>query len=355
MEEKNLDKRLFHNISPKSWEHPADRAALAALRQIPGLDQVLKIVLGLLSDKAIRLAFLSSSVRTSPKQFPKVHNMLREACSVLDVKEIPELYVIQNPMFNAVAAGVDKPIIGIHSSLVDTLTEDELLAVIAHELGHCLSGHVLYKNLLVILLNVSLSLLNIPLAPLVLYSLIAALREWDRKSELTADRAGLLVTQNPEVNYSLLMKMAGGRHTEQMNIEEFFKQAEEYDKGGTVVDSLHKVLNTVWTTHPFPVIRLTELKSWVDSGDYDKILRGDYRKRSANDKDDVLKDFEEAGKQYKSDFERSEDPLMKSFDSMAKGMEKGFQDMSKQAGKMFDDLFKGVSGEDDEKDKDKDK
>ncbi|MEC9298895.1 MAG: peptidase M48, partial [Gemmatimonadota bacterium] len=34
--------RILTDIAPRAWEHPADRAALAALRKIPVFDDVLR-------------------------------------------------------------------------------------------------------------------------------------------------------------------------------------------------------------------------------------------------------------------------------------------------------------------------
>ena len=140
-------------------------------------------------------------------------------------------------------------------------------------------------------------------------AVIIALKEWDRKSELSADRAGLLVAQDPHVYNTLLMKLAGGGNTAQMDINEFFLQAAEYERAGTIVDSVHKLLNLVGQSHPFPVLRLTELKTWVDSGAYGKILNGEYQWRNQDGEEEVLKNFREAANKYKEDFNTSQDPL----------------------------------------------
>lgn len=299
----------FPGISARAWEHPADRAALSALRAVPGLDTILQKLVGATTERSLRLITLASAVRVNDYQFHKLHQLHREACSVLDIVEPPELYVTQTPFLNARAVGVDNPFIVLNSSLVDSLNEDEMLAVIAHELGHCMSGHVLYKTLLQLLLKFSTMAFSLPMAGATLMAIIMALREWDRKSELSADRAGLLVVQNPNVCYQLEMKLAGGAHLDQMDINEFFKQASEYERGGTIVDSIFKLLNLAGQSHPFPVIRLAELKRWVDDGSYVKIMEGNYARRDDDDEDDVLKNMREAARSYKRDMNESEDPL----------------------------------------------
>ncbi|MFW5689136.1 MAG: M48 family metallopeptidase, partial [Spirochaetota bacterium] len=177
-----MERKQFETISPRAWEHPADRAALAALKQVPGLDEVVKFFLGMTGERQIRLLYLASAVRVSPQQFPRLDKLVDEACHVLDVADRPELYVTQNPALNAGAIGVKRPFMTINSSMLETLDDDEILTVIAHELGHILSGHVLYKTLLWFLLNMAGVVVRIPIAQLVLIGVIGALKEWDRKS-----------------------------------------------------------------------------------------------------------------------------------------------------------------------------
>lgn len=329
----------FPEISSRSWEHPADRAALTTLRKVPGLDLLLQKLIGATTERSIRLVSLASAVRVTERQFGKVSLLFDEACGILDVKQKPELFVSQSPFLNAGAIGVERPFIVLNSSLLDSLNEEELLAVMAHELGHCLSGHVLYKTLLALLIRFSVFASNIPLGNASIITIIAALREWDRKSELSADRAEILVVQDPNVSYALLMKMAGGRHIEQMDYNEFFLQAAEYEKGGTILDGVFKLLNLIGQTHPFPVIRLTELKGWVDSGAYGKILAGEYVRRDQEKNASARDDIRDAADQYKEDINNSQDPLAETLRNAATNMGETAGEMGKKAKEVFDSIF----------------
>jgi Zn-dependent protease with chaperone function len=331
-------KVTFQGISPKTWEHPADRATLTVLRKVPGFNELLRKIIGLTTEKSLRLIAMASSVRVSEHQFPKVHTLAREAVHVLDIEQIPEVYVSQNPIMNAGVFGVMSPFVILNSSLVESLTDEELLAVISHEIGHCASGHALYKTLLWIILNIAMLGLHFPGVGMVLLGVVAALKEWDRKSELSADRAALLVVQEANISYELLMKLAGGSFIGEMNINEFFNQAAEYDRGGNILDSVHKLLNLLWQSHPFPVLRLSELKVWLDSGSYDKILSGEYKRREAEEMDDVLKDFNAASQQYKEDLSRSQDPLSQTVSKISEEIEA----FSKKAEDFFGSLFNGT-------------
>ena len=338
---KSPKKKTFTAISPKAWEHPADRAALNSLRTIPGLNRIIKFFVGMTNEKSLRLLFLSSTIKCSEKQFPRVTSLLHEAVGILDAEQTPEIYVAQSPVLNAGAIGVDKPFISLNSELVRHFSDEELLAVIAHELAHVMSGHVLYKTLLWLLTNMSLMLLQLPLSQLVLMGIVAALKEWDRKSELSADRAALLVTQDAKVVYTTLMKLAGGFQDDQMDIDEFFAQADEYDSYGNVLDSVYKTLNLITQSHPFPVLRINDLKQWHENGNYAEILNNNYFRRDETEDADIRKDFEEATKQYQDDLKRSQDPLARTFGDLAENLSQGLQSTARQA----EDFFKNIFGQ----------
>lgn len=303
-------RRSFPGLSPRAYEHPSDRAALVALRKVPGFDFAVRKLFGFIGDRSLGLAFLASAVRVSEDQFPEVHAKYLEACSILDVSPPPELYVAQTPIVNAGAIGIDEPFIVINSGTLLLTDPDELQFILAHELGHVLSEHVLYKTMIRLMLRMTLIAMAVPLGGAALFAILAALLEWDRKSELSADRAGLLVVQDPDVAYRAHMKLAGGGQTQQMSVDAFLAQAEEYKGGGSVVDGVVKLLNLLGRTHPFPVLRLAELKGWVDGGDYARILDGDYPTRDADPEVSVLDELKRGGAAYADDFESSPDPLM---------------------------------------------
>lgn len=272
-------RRILRDINPAAWEHPADRAALTALRRVPGFDQVLRKVFGIFGEKPIRLAFQANAVRVSERQFPVIHRRYLEVLETLDSPEHYDLFVSQTPIVNAGAYGMDRPFIILNSGSIRLLDdEDELRFLLGHELGHILSGHVLYRTMLVLLIQ--LAQMGFPVIGLAARAVLVALLEWGRKSELSSDRAGLLAMQNPEAALSTMMKLAGGGTDEETDLNEFLQQADEYRTGGDLADSVFKVLNLLAATHPFHVLRAAELRDWVEAGDYDRLLRGEYRRRT---------------------------------------------------------------------------
>jgi Zn-dependent protease with chaperone function len=276
-------RQRFPEIAAVSWEHPADRAALQSLRSVPGFDEVVRKVIAFLGgERGIRLLFQGNAVRAGASQFPKLWTLHTEVAHTFDWPKVPELYVSQTPVFNAGAYGVDDPFIVVHSAALEMLDDDELRVLLSHELGHVVSGHALYRTIAEILLNVGLSALPI-LAGIALFPIRLAILEWARKAELSADRAGLVGSQDILASQRLFMKMAGGTRGQinagQLNVDAFMAQANEYLGSHEGLDVIYKILNTLALTHPMNTIRAAELQQWLASGEYDRILRGEYVRR----------------------------------------------------------------------------
>ncbi len=270
-------RRVLTDIAPRSWEHPADRAALEALRRVPVFDEVLKKLFGFFGEKPIRLAFQANAVRVGPNQFGRLHGLYQDVLKTLDSPEDYPLFISQTPIVNAGAYGMEEPFIILNSGTVSLLDDDQIAYIMGHELGHIMSDHVLYKTMTVLLLQ--LASMGFPIVGLAARAVLVALLEWSRKSELSCDRAGLLAVQDPEIVMRTMLKMAGGGSDEDTSLQQFIVQAEEYRAGGDVADQVFKILNLIGTTHPFWVLRVSELRTWIEGGDYDRILRGEYVRR----------------------------------------------------------------------------
>jgi Zn-dependent protease with chaperone function len=296
---------VLHQVGAVSWEHPADRAALQALRAVPGFDDVVRKIVAILGgERGIRLLFQGNAVRTGPSQYPRLHALQVEVASTFDWPVVPELYVSQTPVFNAGAYGVDNPFVVIHTAAIELLNEDELRVLLAHEMGHVVSGHSLYRTIAEILLNVSLGALPF-LAGIALLPVRLAILEWSRKSELSSDRAGLLGSQDVLASQQLFMKMAAGvhgaHHGGEMHLDPFMAQANEYLQTNEGLDVVYKILNTLALTHPMHTVRAAELQHWVASGAYDRILRGEYTRRSEEKERPLRDDLREATSYYRDE------------------------------------------------------
>jgi len=272
------DQRLVE-LSPKAYEHPADRAATAALQSIPMLDQVVRKLIEFGYERALRQVFMAGSVKLGPDQLPAVWAAHRAALARLDLTVVPELYLTQFPVANAAAIGSGRPMVVLNSRTIELLDEGELRTVLGHEAGHILSEHVLYRTALMILLSVS-GLGRMPFfAGLPLLAVRLALLEWFRAAELSADRAATLVNRDPLVSCRTLMVIAGGMPSRKLDLDAFIRQAAAYEEWEPGWDKLARVRIEVGQTHAFPVKRVSELMKWVRSGDYDRIMGGEYIRR----------------------------------------------------------------------------
>lgn len=280
----NGNRIRFEAIDATAFQHPLDRQATENLKKLVGFDLLVAKFLEFGFERLWYVYNIASAVRVGPKQFPTIYGMLRESCAILDLPE-PELYVIQAPMVNAFTNGHTKPYIMLYTGLLELLDEDEIMNVVAHELGHIKCGHVLYSTMANLLGSLTLQIdratfgLGLPLY----MAILAALVNWRRLSEYSADRAGLLVMQNPRPVITTLTKFAGGTHrfANELDPDEFLQQAriytEEIDQQ-SFIDRLYRILaaTDLVRTHPFTVERVKEIDVWANGPEYADIMTGNY-------------------------------------------------------------------------------
>jgi Zn-dependent protease with chaperone function len=271
------DVKPYPGISSKAYEHPADRAATAALKAVPMLDTVVRKLIEWGYERALRQAFLANSVRIGENQLPDVWASHLGVCKILDMPDIYDLYVTWGVLGGAQAIGAGKPMVVIDSGLLRRLGPGEQRVVLAHEVGHILSDHVLYMTALNILLSATLSV-PFPIG-LPLRAVRAVLLEWYRAAELSCDRAATLAVRDPRIVCRTLMVIGAGMSADQLNLDAFMTQAMEYEAWDDPSDRVRRFFAEINRTHPYAVRRVSEVLKWVQSGEYDRIQRGEYRTR----------------------------------------------------------------------------
>jgi Zn-dependent protease with chaperone function len=275
----NEPHKKFADLTKHEYIHPADSKALAALRAIPGIDTALRKVLAVTFESAMRINFMASAVKITPKQYPDLNAKLQIACTTLGV-DMPDFFLQQNPLVNAFTFGMEKHVIVLHSALIERLSDEETLAVIAHEVGHIHAEHVLYltaARLFELLTRVSLAMIpGGELAKFILNTTISsALLAWARRAELSCDRAALLVVQNPHVVGKTMMKLAGGTFASKMDYEQFLEQGKEFQKhcDENQLDNFWANIINAGQTHPFAVWRVAEIIKWAEDGEYADLMK----------------------------------------------------------------------------------
>jgi Zn-dependent protease with chaperone function len=269
----------LEGISPRAYQHPADRAATAALGRIPYLDEVVGRLIGLGYERALRAVTLGGAVKIGERQLPTVWVLHREVFHTLDLdSSVPDLYLTQFPFANAYTIGSTRPIVLLNSELLHLLDDAGRRSVLAHEAAHVHSDHVLYQTALLILVRLGTGRLP-ALAGLPLLAIRLALLEWFRAAELSCDRAAAVVTRDATAVCRSLMVLSAGAAADQLDLDAFIAQAAEYEQGGAGLEKLSKLINDLGLTHPMPVRRVRELLDWVRGGEYDRIVGGEYERR----------------------------------------------------------------------------
>lgn len=287
-------------LHSSAFVSPTDRVARENLEKLPLLPVLIRKFNELAIDRLYYVNVSATSVRCGPGQFGSLHRLLQEACETLDVPE-PELYLSQNPMFNAFTAGVNRPFIVLQSGIVDAMTDDELRFILGHELGHIKCGHLLYQMLGVVLLYLleEVGKVTLRLGQLAGLGLVGAFFEWMRQAEFSCDRAGVLVCQDERVALSALMKLGcgGTRFISEMDPDEFLKQARSHADSAAPEGIAKAVLFLLYNwqlTHPQVVYRAKGLDDWIESGAYERILAGDYPRNGTAPEPSTLEDGIEA-------------------------------------------------------------
>ena len=271
-----MEHTTLRGLRPQSYEHPSDKKTLDALQSQSGLETLIRKFNEFGVDRLLRVQLMGSYLRASEDCFPELYRAVQEGCDILDVPKRPTVY-IQPGGLNAFTAGVDQPILVFNAGLIDSMTEDELRFVVGHELGHIKSGHVLYYQVAMLLPVVAdvIGAATLGVGSLLSFPVEVALIRWQRMSELTADRAGLLACQDINAAITALIKLAGlpSKFFDRVNPEDFLAQAREFELfDSDKLDWMAKILSGVGQSHPWTVMRASELLRWVDSTTYEKLL-----------------------------------------------------------------------------------
>ncbi len=268
------NKSILTGLRANHFRHPLDLEATESLKQLPGLELAIRGLLRPTAEQFFYLENIATSILVGPQQLPHIYELLVEACQILDI-EAPQLYVKQNPIPNTYTFAMrgKQPFVVVHTSLIELLNERELQAVIGHELGHLKCDHGVYLTLANLL---ALAASQLPLGPVLAQNLQSRILEWVRCAEFTCDRAALLVSQDPRIVASVLMKLTGGSPTlsSQLNLDAFLAQASTYeDLSQDQLGALLKQIRTQELTHPVPVLRAKEITQWHSTRDYQNLLQ----------------------------------------------------------------------------------
>ena len=276
-----MTKKILTGLTSQTYEHPFDRKALASLQNMPGLSPLLKKVNEYGIDRLLRLQSIASEIRVTPRNFPQLYQPLLEACQILDVTTIPELYLFRGTgHIRTYIIGVEKPIVGINIEAMEWLNYDELLFIFGYEIARIKSQHMIYHQMSIVMpvLKIWISSTTLGLGGLIASGVELALYNWVMMAKFTADRAGLLACQDIDVATTALMKLAGlpEEYLTPHVIEDFLIQSREFAANSVdSLDQVTKILSYSDSNLSWLVMRTGELLKWVDSGEYNHVLQGE--------------------------------------------------------------------------------
>ena len=267
-------------IDPNLFLHDSDKAALSALKAIPGFSQLLKAFMNVGYEKQYRIMNMGSNLRISEQQMPKYYHMLLPICEKLQIK-VPELYTTLDVTPNACTFGDTDPYIKITSGMLETVPDELIPTVLAHECGHIVCRHTLYTmmgNLIMMGIDLASAYVPLGLGSAITSSLQMAFYYWMRCSELSADRVAAFCDGSPDKTVQLCMHFAGydkDFFEATPDVGAFFAQIEDYKK--LVSESAwNKTLEFLWMRrqdHPQSALRAYECNEWGKSQQFEKIVR----------------------------------------------------------------------------------
>lgn len=260
------------SVDHELFIHESDRAALKALRSIPGFTQVLKAFMNLWNERQFKILNMSTYVKVDENQMAKYHAMLIPICKRLGIA-VPELYVSLNPTPNAYTSGDTEPFIVVTSGLLNAVPEELLPSVLAHECGHIACHHVLYSTMGRLILGGAAELLG--LSTLITTPLQMAFYYWMRCSEFSADRAAAVCDGTGDKTIELCMRLAGFDKNIPIdaNKQAFLEQAKDYRKlvGDSAVNKTLEFLMFGHMNHPLNAVRAYECNEWTKTDNFRRI------------------------------------------------------------------------------------
>ena len=179
-----------------------DGQAMTKLQSISALHTAAKSISEKVGRPWIESTF--NGIRLGPRQFPDIWVRAVLAARILGLPKMPDVYISGDSQWNTYTYGTDtSAFVVLGTAILNNFQNDDLLFVLAREMGHCRAGHALWKTVARFLAGddsvhkglLSGGVLNaISLSPTkwIQDAVDLPLMAWSRQADITADRAALL-------------------------------------------------------------------------------------------------------------------------------------------------------------------
>ena len=275
---------MSYTVNWRDFIHEDDKKAMDALKAIPGFDQFVKAFMKVYSEPTMKILNMSSKVKLSPEQCPRIYNLLVPICEKMGI-EVPELYLELNRDPNAYTSGDTCIFITVTTGLLEIMSDEEIQTVLAHECGHIMCHHVLYSTMGQMLMNGAADVLG--LGGLATVALRTAFAYWMRCSEFSSDRAAAVFCDGPERVVNVMLRLAGGGKevSAEINADLFMQQAAEYKNyvGDSKWNKILEFLVLMNASHPFLAVRAASIHDWCQTDRFQKILDSTHGRKELPD------------------------------------------------------------------------
>lgn len=254
----------FTGISVEDFAHPAEKAALAALRKVKFVEKFFDWIASEETRLMLRIEVLGNYFGIAEKDYPSIYILVREVCRVLDYDEIPKLYMYRSTDFDIKIFEGKEPLLVFPDFIVYDYDEDMLRFEIGRAITVLKAQTNQLKMAVMAVGNISSAI------PVLGEAIVPVLANWSRKATFTEDRGGLLACQDVNVAFKALMRVAGlpTKYIDTTRVHEYIKT---YTHSGTLSD-MSQCAQTIVRMKPWNNDRIVELYKWHHSGQYDDIL-----------------------------------------------------------------------------------
>ena len=248
----------MENMTPhRSYCHPIDASIIRVLDN-PAVNFTFRKILTVLCDGTFG-KMIANGIPVNERSFPEVYRMVQHCADMLQIP-MPYVVISGDVGFNAFTTGSDKePYIVLGNILVKLMTEQQLHFVIGHECGHIAMGHVLYRS---VANAMKIFAANVPvIGDLVNSTAGIALNAWSRRSEITADRAGLICCGDLNVAQSALLKVEMGLlDLGEITPQDYIDSSAKYRSGSFI-----RRMGEYGEDHPLLAKRIEALELFMNS------------------------------------------------------------------------------------------
>ncbi len=261
-------------IVPDDYAYPGEFMAFKKLESIPYVDVIFGAVLRWIAESNHRPTIHGDCYQVTEITNPHIYGLYRTALERLDMSETYPLYLDAQFNYNASAIGGSAPYIVVNSSIIQNFSDEEILAVLGHEIAHIKGKHLIYVNMANL---IGALMQDIPMIGKgITVGFMLALTRWERMHEFTCDRAGCIAAGSVDAGINAMRNFLGvsedfpGTHVE---IDDLMQQSSEFDLSKeNVVTAAFCGFQLINIDHPWTTDRIKELVEWKESGEFERLI-----------------------------------------------------------------------------------